>query len=149
MTQISQAMRIRLAGLLGWVILGTALAGAIGYVPTVRLVGAKGLLAMAWAWGIAFAVVMLSGMLVTRAAARGPGRAAFVFIMSALARVVVCLVLAAGVIFLLDIHAPSLLVWVLAFHLVMLAGESIWLAKALQRDAFLVALGEIRRGRAA
>jgi hypothetical protein len=147
MTQTLPHMHISFAAMLGWVSpIWLLLAGA-GYAPTIRIAGGEAWRSQIMAGAIALAVVVLSGLAVVRAARKGPGRAAFAFIMMSMLRVLLSLLLAGGAWMLLNLQPAVVLIWLVIFQMALLLGEVVWLTRAMRRDAFLVALGEIRRGR--
>jgi hypothetical protein len=131
--------------MLAWVVPLWLVTLLLGLWPS-RAIGSGVVAAKLVAGAVVLLVMVASGALCVRAARRGPGPAAFAFTVLAMARVLVSLSLLAGAWALLELPPAALLIWAVIFHLVMLVGECIWLARALQRDAFLVALGEIRRG---
>jgi len=142
-----QRVRIALMALVGWVIAGGVAVAAIGTYPTWRLAGAGGLAAELAAGLIVLGVKLASAWVLTRQAGGGPGRVAFVYVVLVAARVMAVLLLAVGACRLWGLPPRALLIWTAAFYLATLATDSIYLARALQKDAFRVALGEIdRRG---
>ena len=142
-----QRVKIALMALVGWVIAGGVAAAAIGTYPTWHLAGALGLRAELAAGLIVLGVKLASAWVLTRQAGGGPGRVAFVYVVLVAARVMAVLALTAGACRLWGLPPRALLIWTAAFYLATLATDSIYLARALQKDAFRVALGEIdRRG---
>lgn len=144
-TAPSQAMQLKVTGLIAW---SGGLAAAIavaGIAPTLWLAGTHGLFAYAMAAGIVVAVMAMSAVLIFRAGARGPGKAAMTFVLLGAARAIASLVLAWLAWCFGGFAAAPLLIWVALFYMTMLAGESIWLTKALRREAFGPAIGRASR----
>ena len=145
MAPSDQGMEISFLAMLGWVLPAGVVAGGIGAYPTWRVGGAPAVTAMLTAGGIVLAVKAACAVFVIRKAAGGAARAAFAFVVAGMARAVLCLVLAGVAWSVLALPPKPLFVWVGVFYLAMLAGEGVWMARALQRDAFLLALGRKRR----
>ena len=137
-------MRISFPALLGWTMPLGLMGGGLGVWPTWAAQGWQGLRAGLVALIIVFCATMLSGAAVAWQASRGPGRAAMAFIVSGPVKMIASLVAAAAAWWVMELAPRALFTWTGIFYLVLLAGESVWLARALQRDAFLWALGEIR-----
>jgi len=138
-------MKISWVGMCGWVLSAGVLAGAIGAWPTHRIAGAAGLRSLLTVGCVVVLAALLSGAVIRRHAARGPGRAAFAFILVSLPKAVVCLGATLGAKALFALPVRPVLAWLVIFYFVTLAAECAWLARALQKDAFRVALGEVRR----
>lgn len=138
-------MRISFAAMFGWVVPAGLLAGGLGVYPTWKLAGLPGLIAEGAAGSVVLLTMIGSGALIVWCASGGPARAAYVFIACSLVRMAVCMVLAAAAWALLDLRPKVMFVWLAIFYFVMLLAEGIWLAQALRRDAFYVALGKINR----
>lgn len=138
-------MKISLLGMFGWVLSAAVLAGAIGAWPTHRLAGAAGVHSMLTVGCVVVLAALLSGAVIRRHAARGPGRAAFAFILVSLPKAVVCLGASLGAKAMFSLPVRPVLAWLVIFYFVTLAAECAWLARALQKDAFRVALGDVRR----
>ena len=144
-TTRDQRVKIALAGLVGWLVAAGVAVAVVGTYPTWRLAGAAGLKAELAAGLIVLGVKLASAVAVTGQAGGGPGRVAFVYVILIAVRTAAVLVLASGACWLWSLPPRALLIWTAAFYLAMLAAESFCLARALQRDAFRVALGEIDR----
>ncbi|MFP4105672.1 MAG: hypothetical protein ACLFVU_06205 [Phycisphaerae bacterium] len=145
MTESSSRMQISYLAMLGWVVPFGLVAGCPDLYVTSRIAGTEGVRAGIAAWIVTSAVVLLSGWFVVLSARKGPQRAAFVFIVAGMLRAVIVLLLVAAVWAVLKLMPIVLLVWALIFYCSMLAGEVAWLARALNRDAHRVHLGEIKR----
>ena len=126
-------MRLSLVSLLAWTVLAV---GAAGIYPTWRFAGGmSGLGAEAAAAGIVVTAMVASAVLIVRQAAGGPAKAAIAFLLTAALRVGICLVLglAAGLL-LPPLSRPAMILWLGAFYLVLLAGESVWLTMAIWKS---------------
>ena len=141
----STPLKLSIASFLAYVILTAVVVGAVGAWPTWRLAGRSGLHAMLAGGGIVLFVKIAFAYVIVRQAARGPGRAAFAFILLTLVRLLSNLLLAGGAWALFNVSRKLLLIWTGLFYFALIVAESIWLARAFQRDAFQVALGNIPR----
>ena len=135
-------MEISYLALLGWTVPLAAILFAVGVWPTWRAGGLTAVWAQVTAKAVVLGTVLASGAIVCRMARRGPARAAVAFIFSCMGRILVAVVLMLTAWRLLELHLTALAVWLVIFYLALLIGESIWLSRALKRDAFLDALGE-------
>ena len=143
-----ERMRISFAALFAWLIPASLVVGALGAYPTWRVSGTPGLLAQLAAGAVVLVVMAASARFICHAASHGPRRAAQSFVAGFLVRVAACAALSAAVgHWLADLPQQTLLVWTGLFYLVMVLAEAIWLARAMQRDAHRVYLGEIRRSK--
>lgn len=141
-----ERMRISFAALFVWLIPAGLLVGGLGAYPTWRLSGTPGLLAQLAAGGVVLVVMAASARFIFHAASRGPRQAAQSFVAGFLVRVALCAALTAAVgQWHADLPQRTLFVWTGLFYVVMVLAEAFWLARALQRDAHRVYLGEIRR----
>ena len=108
--------------------------GLIGSWVTWTLGGAAGLTGQLLAALIALTGVTACGIAVLRSARRGPGPAAFTFVIASLVTGVAALV--AGVI--VGAAVPGLfvplLIWVAVFCSAMLLAQSLWIARGLNRS---------------
>lgn len=148
LVETTERMRISFVALFAWLIPAGLLVGGLGAYPTWRLAGAAGLLAELAAGGVVLAVMAASARFICHAASRGPRRAAQSFMAGFLVRIALCTALTAAVgQWHADLPQQTLFVWAGLFYLVMVLAEAIWLARALQRDAHRVYLGEVRRPR--
>jgi hypothetical protein len=136
-------MRISLAALTGWVWLSEALLAAGGLWPSWKFAGRAGLEAAGVAYLTVLPLMLGSGLVTIFAAGKGPAWAAFTFASSGILRMILCVILAVVVLHLAALQPLLVAVWMLAVYLAGLAGEGIWLCRALQRDAHLAALGEL------
>jgi hypothetical protein len=125
--------RIRLASMLGHTLPVGLVAAAAGAYPTWQWAGVEGLWAELSAGVIVLVAMLGSAVVVVRAAAGGPARAALAFTAAGLARAIVCIGLAGGAWAVLHLPLAALGIWLVAFYLVMLAGEVVWLARALRK----------------
>jgi hypothetical protein len=121
------------------------LLGAAGAWPTWRLAGWKGFISELVAGAVVMPIMLASSLVVLRGALRGPIAAVKLFVVGWVVRLPVVVVLAFLLGFFCRLHLVAFLCWVGLFYLVAVMGEGFWLAKALKRDAFLVALGKIHR----
>jgi hypothetical protein len=139
-------MRIRFSGLVGWVLGAAVLLGGAGAWPTWKLGGEPALEAELTAAACVLVVMLASGAAVVRTARRGPGPAAYAFLVGGLVRAVASVVLAAAAWALRPVPPLTLMLWVAGFYGATLAGEVLWLTRALQKDALDAALGRLGRG---
>jgi hypothetical protein len=139
-----QGMRISFAALIGWVVGVGVLVWGLGAYPTYRLAGGVGLEAESAAAVTVMVVMIVSAGVVRINADLGPARAAMAFLYSCAVRILACVGLTVGLWALLDLPIRILFVWTSIFYVSMLTVEGTWLARALGRDAYLEALGEIR-----
>lgn len=140
---MSVPMDIRYSAMLAWVLPVAVLTAGIGIYPTWVVAGAEGLRAQLAAGVVVLGVKLAFAAVVVRQGRRGPTRAAFVYLTTSVLRIAVSLALAGAAWKLLDLPPGPLLLWTAIFYLALLAPETAWLVRALQRDAFRVALGEI------
>jgi hypothetical protein len=131
--------------MLGWVVVIDVLMGAAGAWPTWHLAGWKGLTGELVAGAIVIPIMLASALVVLRGALRGPGAAVKLFVAGWGVRLPAVVALALLLGFFCRLHLAAFLCWVGLFYLAAIVGEGFWLAKALKRDAFLVALGRIHR----
>ena len=141
----TQEMRASSVAALAWIILLGLAAWAVGAYPTYRLAGLDGLVAQ----GVASVVVLLatgtSAVIIAKLAVLGPKIAAMGLLLSGFARLILVVGATFAVRSMFDLPLMILLIWMGLFYVAMLGGEVIWLARALSRDNFLVALGDINR----
>jgi hypothetical protein len=135
-------MQISFAALGGWVLVGLVAAYAAGLWPTWAWAGDPGLRAALLA-GITITPLMLvSGLLTMLAATKGPAWAAFAFTSLSVLRMILCMIVAIVVVYATDLPMLLVVVWMVGLYLAGLAGEGIWICRALNRDAYRHALGE-------
>jgi len=108
--------------------------GVIGLWATWVLAGGVGLAGEAIAGLIALTAVTACGAATLRSARRGPGRAAFTFVVASsvasVGAVVGAVAMGVGI---PRLFAP-LLIWVAVFCFSMLLTQSLWLSRGLKRD---------------
>jgi len=138
-------MRIGLAGLLGWIIPAGVLVGAVGAYPTWAASGVRGLWAQLVAGVIVGGVMCAGGLFVMRAARRGARAAAFGFIVSGFVMAAGTPALAVTASRTMHLPMKPTVLWAGIFCFAMLIAQSIWLARALRRDAWMAAIGQDRR----
>ena len=138
-------LELKYSRLLGYLVLLTGAAGALGAWPTWRLAGAEGLRSQLAAGLILLVVHLAGGAVLVRRARFGPAAVTMAFMSLSLLRVLACAVLAVGAARVLGLDKKALLVWLMLFYLVTLAGEGLWLVRSLRRDSFQTALGRICR----
>jgi len=126
---------LSIASLLAWTVLPVLLVGVAGIYPTWRFAGGmSGLGAEATAAGIVVTAMVASAAVIVRQAAGGPAKAAIAFLLTAALRVGLCLVLGLAAGLLLPLSRPAMILWLGAFYLVLLAGESVWLTVAIWKS---------------
>ncbi|MCJ7544913.1 MAG: hypothetical protein MUP47_10205 [Phycisphaerae bacterium] len=138
-------MRLSFWAILGWVGAIGLLAGAIGAWPTWRLAGQEGLVGEVLAAAIVLPIVLASAVIVWAVASHGPGLAAAAFMAAGVVRLAAVVATALILYQFVRPHTVAFLIWVGLLYLVTVIGEGVWLARALKRDAFLVALGRVDR----
>jgi len=102
--------------------------------PTWYAEGAAGLRAGMASAGVAFVVMVASGLAVARFARRGAASAAVAFSVAAVVRLVACAALSAVIVAVWKLPLKTYLAWLVPSYLVMLAGECTWLVRVLRRD---------------
>ena len=140
-------LRISFPALLGWVLPLGLLVGGVGIYPTLRIAGTSGLHAELAAGLVVLSVMLANGAWTVWTARKGPREVAFAFMLSGVVRVFVCLLVGVVVWQLVPLPLRCYAVWLGIFYLTMLLGEGVWMARALKRDALLVALGKIERSK--
>jgi hypothetical protein len=140
------ALALTYQGLIGHLLLATGVAVGAGTYPTWAVGGCGGLRAELTAAAILGLLNLASGAVLVRWARLGPAVVTMAFMSLGLLRVLVCAALGAAAWQLLRLRADILLVWLCALYLAMLAGEGLWLVRALRRDAYEAALRRIVRG---
>lgn len=133
MTETANNTKAPMGKLAGWLAGPACLAAAAGMVPTWRLAGQGGLHAMAAAGVAVFVGMFLSSLLVVWRTGLRPEQLAARLVGSMLIRVSICLSAAAGAWYIFSLPTSALFVWTVVFYLVMLVGESFWLARTLRR----------------
>lgn len=141
----AQAMQASRFAALAWIIMLGLAAWVIGAYPTYHLAGVEGLAAQGTASVVVLLATGTSAMIIAKLAARGPTVAAMGLLLSGFARLIMVGGATIAIICGLDLPLMTLLLWMGLFYVAMLGGEVIWLARALSRDTFLVALGDINR----
>jgi hypothetical protein len=129
----AEVPNVRFGVLIAWLAPAVLAVGALGAYPTWAKTGPAGLIAEAAAAAIVLAVMIGSGALIMAMSSLGAAKMAYIFVMSAVPRVLVCMVLAAVTWALLDVPSRPMLLWTAGFYLVALVSESIWLHRALTR----------------
>lgn len=138
-------MRLSFWAILGWVGLIGVLAGAIGAWPTWHLAGREGLVAEVLAGAIVLPIMLASAVIVWGVGSHGPALAAAAFLAAGVVRLTAVVATSLILYRFVRPHAVAFLIWVGLLYLVTVIGEGVWLARALKRDAFLVALGRVDR----
>jgi len=134
-------IRMRPAAMFGWVLPAELVVAAAGAYPTWRLGGAGALAAETAAAVIVLAAMSAGAGVVVWRGSRGPAAAAMGFMISASVRVMLCVALTVVAWRWIALDPAPLMVWVAVFYLVGLAGETIWLIRAISPRRRLVALG--------
>jgi len=137
-------MQISLRAMLGFALPTAIVLWALGAWPAWHWAGGDGLAAHTAAGCIVLGVMVASAALVKLFAALGPDKAAFAFIGASFARILFCVGITIGAWALFDMPTGVLCLSVPAFYVALLIAEGIWLSKALNRDATLVATGKVR-----
>jgi hypothetical protein len=145
-------MKIRFVAMLGWVVPISLAVGGLGAYPTWYWCGQENggweaLEAETWAWGIVFIGIIMSGLLIHRAAREGAARAAAMFMPTEGYRIALCVILGVVAWLLTRVHFVPLVVWLFIFYLTMLFCEVAWLARALRRSVITDALEKLGRAR--
>ncbi|MCP4375542.1 MAG: hypothetical protein GY794_05125 [bacterium] len=141
----TQEMRVSSFAALAWIVMLGMTAWVIGVYPTYHLAGKDGLVAQAVASVVVLIVTWGSAVVITKFASRGPKAAAMALLLSGFAKMILVVVAVLMLRMMFDLPLIALMIWMGLFYVAMLAGELIWLSRALSRDAFLVALGDITR----
>lgn len=131
----SSPTRIRFRGMLAYVLPAGLLAAGVGVWPTWRLAGAAGLAAKGVAGLIVLAAGCVSAWAVLWAWRHGPAWTAWAFVLAGLFRMASCLAMAGGAWLAFGLSPRVLFLWTAVFYIVMLLGESLWLARALRRGS--------------
>ena len=131
----STSVRMPTASLLALLACPGLLAAAAGAYPTWRLAGLPGLAAMASAGSAVFAGMFVSAWAILWQSGGRVDRIALRFAGAAIFRVSICLALAMAARYIFALPTNALFLWTGLFYLVMLAGESFWLARLLKRRA--------------
>jgi len=127
-------MRMSLGSLLAWTVGPAVLVGLVGAYPTWRFAGQGGLASQAAAGFIVMLAMGASAAAVARKAAGGAAKAAMAFLLAASVRVGICVASGLAAAILLPLPTAALLIWLGAFYVVSLLGESAWLVKAIRRS---------------
>ncbi len=138
-------MEMSLSALAGWVLGLGGMVAVAGAWPTYRLAGWAGVQTELVALAVVGLVMMATGAWVAVEAFRGPVRAAVSFLVAGVVRLPACLGGGALLWWLAELPAVVLGLWMAVFYLAMLAGEGVWIVRALRRDAHRTALGDVRR----
>ncbi len=131
----STSVKMPVSSLLAFLAGPGLVAVAAGVYPTWRLEGPPGLAAMASAGVAVFVAMFASGCAILWRSGGQVDRVALRFAGAAIFRVSICLALAAGAWYIFALPTNILFLWTGAFYLVMLIGESFWLARTLKRRA--------------
>lgn len=135
MGDVNDKPKAPLAPLVGWLVLPALAVAAVGGWPTWRFLGREGLAAMGMGAVSAFAGMFLSnalvvwrgGLRIEQLAARLAG--------ATLIRLSICLAVAVCAWYTFALPTNALFLWTGAFYMVMLVGESLWLARTLRRTS--------------
>ncbi len=141
----SEAMELSLPRVVAYLLVPLVLIGGVGMIPTHRIIGPAAWTVVPAAGGIVLAVMLGGAAVVKVRALKGPGPAALTFIWVGLAAAFATLVLGAGAYRLVHLPPKAFFLWLAVLFLPLLIAESIWLGRALRRDAHRLALGEFRR----
>ncbi len=140
-------MHIRFGALAGWVLLSEALLAVTGLWPAWKLGGPQWLDGATLAGVTVLPLLLGSGLLTLMAARKGPVWAAFTFVSAGVLRMILCMIMVLVLLHSLPIEPFVLVVCMLGAYLAGLAGEGIWLCRALNHDAHRAALGDFEPGR--
>jgi len=138
-------MQASSAAAFAWIIVLGLFAWVIGLYPTYLLAGTAGMAAQGAAFGVVFAATGSSVLVIVKLAAHGPRMAAMGMLLAGFVRLILVVVATLAVRWMFKLPLLALVIWTGLFYTVMFGGEVIWLARALSRDNFLVALGDINR----
>lgn len=142
----TRPMRIRFGALAVWVLITEALVGLVGLWPAWKLAGPHWIDAGILAGVTVVPLLLGSGLLTLWAARKGPAWAAFTFVSAGVLRMILCMILALVLLHSFVIEPFALVVCMLGAYLAGLAGEGIWLCRALNLDAHRSALGDFDSG---
>ena len=131
----STSVRTPVGPLLAYLACPGLLAAAVGAYPTWRLIEWPGVAAMASAGLAVFAGMFATGWAILWRTGGRVDRIALRFAGAAIFRVSICLALATAAWYIFALPTNALLLWTGLFYMVMLAGESVWLARLLKRRA--------------
>jgi len=137
-------MHISLRAMLCFVLPTTIVLWALGAWPAWQWAGRDGLVAHTAAGGVVLGVMIASAAVVRRFAAMGPDKAAFAFVGTSFVRILFCMGITLGLWALFEMPTAVLCLSVSAFYFTLILAEGFWLSHALNRDAMLVAAGELR-----
>ena len=137
-------MQISLRTMLCWVLPPTAALWCAGAWPAWNWAGRSGLVAHTAAACIVLAVMFASAAMVKFFAGIGPNKAAFAFMAASFVRIALCVGITIAVRVILGLPTGVLCISTPALYMTALLAEGIWLSRALNHDASLVAMGEIR-----
>jgi len=140
-TKNTPAMQISLPAMFAWVLVLSGVVAAVGAYPSSRFIKADGLIVEMISALLVLPLMLSSGILTFLASRKGPAWAASVFTSSGVIRLIACCALAAGVILAYDLPKIAMLIWVVIFYIAALAGEGIWLVRAIHRHVHVEALG--------
>ena len=132
-------MQISLPAMLRWVLPAAAVLWVIGAWPMWHWAGGGGLVAHTAAACIVLGVMLASAVIVTLCAEVGPASAAFAFIAASLVRIALCVGITIAIWSAFSLPAGVLCFSTLASYLTTLLAETIWLSRALNRNAMLPA----------
>jgi len=137
-------MQISLLTMFGIVVPTAVALWAVGAWPAWRWAGTDGLIAHTAAGGIVLTVMVASAAAVRFFADMGPAKAAFAFMAAGMVRIMLCLGITLGAWAVFGLPVGVLCISTPLFYAATLLAEGLWLGRALNRDAHLVAMGEIR-----
>jgi len=137
----TRALEIRLGDVVAWTVPVAASAGLLGGPWTLQMTGPEGVVAESASFlvvlGVVLASLLMIKWIVRRSLAKHPGiNVAFVisqaFVVGSLAKVLSAVLAGVVVWYCLGLCTRPFFVWLAAFYLLMLMGESIWLTRLLK-----------------
>lgn len=126
---------LSLRSLLGWTAGPVVVAAAAGAYPAWMLGGRDGVASATAACAIVLAAMIAGGPVMLRAGARGAQYVVSAFTLFRLARPWVCIALAVVAWLVFGLPPRMLLIWTGVFYLAMLAGECLWVGRAMRPPA--------------
>ncbi len=135
-------MNISIAALFGWVAAALVPVGGLGLAVSWAFAGPPTGDAALTAAAIVLPLMGVSAVLTVYAAGRGAAWAAFAFASVGIVRMVATFGLSALALWAGAVQTGLLIPWVMGLYFLVLAAECIWLARALNHDAYRQALGE-------
>jgi hypothetical protein len=114
-------------------VLAVLLAAVVGAAPTRARVGPDGLVAMSVACGLSALATVLGSVPVTWAALRSPKHVQTLGYSGSLFRLVILTFLAVPVLFLMDLHQRTFLLWLGVSYVVALGAEVVFLVLLIRK----------------